>query len=544
MKTYVDIDTGLLTKIKNGCNKITRNVAITLGPKGKNVVMREEGLPPVITKDGVTVARFVDFDDPHEDIAAQILKQASIETVNRAGDGTTTSLIIANGIIQESMKWLLTGEGSPTKIKSSLTELVSHLEAVANKMAKQVESKDDIRNIAYISVNGDAEIADLIADAVDAVGKAGSVIVEESREVDSILDYVEGYRIDSGYWGPSFINEKRQNLVKMENPIVLVSDININDVDEFKAFLALAGHARRPLIIIANEISEKPLALAYHAAQSKGTLAVVRPPRYGQERKEILRDLAVSLGANFIAAADRKRISDVKLEDLGSCEMIEAGSTTTLFTGGAGHVDDIDERLTQLEAEVSQTKDDDLIRRLMDRITRLSAGVAVIKVGGITQVDVTERRHRVEDALEAVRMSTSTGLVPGGASISLIMSEYLRRYFAGRGDMRQAVDILSKALEYPFKQLCENADLSFTFLKTKLMEENNQFIQALVDDVDTVDVSKVKCYDFSLDEPAICEAIPTGIVDPTGVLINAIQNSVSASSTLITTGVAIVKHPE
>lgn len=517
MKRLVN-DQELIEALLKGSKKLADTVGATLGPNGKNVILRDNTNNIIVTKDGVTVAKFFELEDPIENLACEIIKQASIETCNRAGDGTTTSVILADAIFKHAIFHAAETNLPLIDIKTSIEASAAKIKDYIRSQASQLESKKQIEHVATISANGDEVIGELIARAADAVGKAGSIVVEQSGDAETILDFVEGFTIDSGYRAGAFVNEKRLNLSKFENPLVLVTDLTINDynIQEFVKIFGLVDKERRPFVVVADEVSDKPLGLLIMNALKGNPVLVVTPPRYGGERRQILEDLAIALGGNFISTLEGKKLSDVRLTDLGTCKSIESGLNRTIFTAGLGAIEQVSERIDQIKSEMSQINDHDAVRRLQERVTRLSAGVAIIKVGGTTQVEVEEKRYRIEDALEAVKSAKEKGIVPGGGTVFLKSRQVLQ------DDDSVGANILYKALFAPYEKLW-----------TSTFPVDRQ-VQVSVD-------GPGAGFNFRTKQ-LVEDLIADGVIDPAKVLESALENAVSAATTLLLANSAIIEE--
>ncbi len=516
-KHYVDGE-NLQKKILAGVNKLADNVAATFGPKGRNVLLARDGVNPIVTKDGVTVAKFVDFADPFENAAAQLLKQAASETNNLAGDGTTTSTILAREIYARSQKYLSAGS-SPTELKRGMDKAVLEIVKKIKSISKPVERKEDVEHVATISANGDETIGKLIATAAEQVGHNGAITVEEAKSFETSLDVIEGFRFDSGYFAQAFVTNERKNSIEYEKPLILVTDHKIDNVQDILPVLELVARESRPFIIVAEQVEGQALAaLIMNTVRGSMKVAAVKAPGYGQERRDIINDLCLSVGAVFISRSSGKKLNDVKLSDLGVCKSIEILKNQSTFIGGQADWEQIDLKIESLKSEIKQTEDMEQCRSLQQRITRLNSGVAIIKVGAPTEVEMIEKKHRVEDALEAVRSAQAEGIVPGGGTALVRCRGF--EIDAENEDQALGANILKTALLCPLRQLALNTDQSFDLIIHKIENTNLG-------------------WDFK--ENKTVDMIESGIVDPAKVTRVALQNAVSVASTLITTSNAIVE---
>ena len=512
----------LQNKILEGVNKLTNNVASTLGPLGRNVILHQKGKNPIITKDGVTVAKFVDLSDPFENAGAQILKQASEKTNIDAGDGTTTATVLARAIYINAQKYLLAGS-SPVELKRGIDKAVKGILLRLEDLSQPITSKDDIEHVATISANGDTSIGNLVAMAIDQAGKDGSVTIEEAKSVDTSLDIVEGFRFDSGYAAGAFVNNERRGVVQYEDPLVLVCDSKIETVEEILPLLEIVAREGRPFIIVAEEVEGQALAaLIMNSVRGTMKVAAVKAPRYGEERRNILADLAVATGATFITQQSRINLSEVKLEHLGSAKSIEIGKSLTTVVDAKGDFEVIDERIETLKVALQETDNLRECERIQERITRLLSGVAIIKVGAPTEIEMIEKRHRIEDALEAVRSAQQEGIVPGGG-VALLRAIKGLSVETETESQRLGVDIVLDAVKAPLRQMASNAGHS-PDLVVSLVEAEEGALG----------------YDYQSGE--ITDMLEGGVVDPTKVTRCALQNAASVAGTLITTNYAIIEE--
>lgn len=512
----------LREKVLKGANVLADNVASTLGPRGRNVLLHKPGAKPLITKDGVTVAKFVDLSDPFENAAAQIIKQASAQTNSDAGDGTTTATVLAREVLVQSQKYLAAGV-SPVELKRGMDKAVAAIVKNLKEMATPVTSEEDVAHVATISANGDETIGSLISTAIDRVGKDGAISIEDSRSTETVLDLVEGFRFDSGYISNQFITDDRRGVARHDDVLILVTDNNVEFVEDLLPILEVAAREARPLLIVAENIEGQALAaLIMNAVRGTMRVAAVKAPRYGQERRNILSDLATSVGATFVSRDSGLRLKDAKLENLGRAKSIEIYKNATTIVDGAGDIDETDKRIETLKAELEQTDSLSECERIQERITRLASGVGIIRVGGSTEVEMVEKKHRIEDALEAVMSAKSEGIVPGGGTALLQAAKNLE-VDCDNDDQELGVKILLDVVRAPMKQMALNAGESPDLI------------------VNTVESSEPNFgWNFATGE--LVDMLATGIIDPVKVTRVALQNAVSASSTLLTTNYAIIQE--
>ena len=519
-KQYCD-GRNLSEALLKGANVLADNVSSTLGPRGRNVILQEKGKTPIITKDGVTVANFIELSDPFENLGAQVIKQASQQTATLAGDGTTTSVVLSRAILREAQRYLTAGV-SPIELKRGIDKAVESVVSRLAQIAKPISSEEDIEHVASISANNDRIIGKLIATAVDKVGKDGSITIEEARSVDTSLDIVEGFRFDSGYLAGAFINDERRGVVKYEDPYILVTDRKFDSVQDMLPVLELIAREGKPFVIVADEIEGQALAaLIMNAMRGTMKVAAVKAPRYGEERRNIMKDLAISVGATFIATENGTKMSDVKLKDFGRAKKIEIAKSLTTIVGGQGKMEEIDKQIDIIKAELQQTENMYECERLQERITRLASGIGIIRVGAATEVEMIEKKHRIEDALEAVRSAQQEGIVPGGGVALLRATEGLE-VATDNEEQALGVKIVLRAAEEPIRQMALNAgespDIIVSMVKSEVFDAGYDFLNRRV-----------------------IMMVETGIIDPVKVTRCAIQNAASAAGTLITTNYSIVQ---
>ena len=516
-----DNKTSLQQKILNGVNTLADNVASTLGPRGRNVILQEYGKAPFITKDGVTVAHFVTFEDPFENAGSQIIKQAAIETNNTAGDGTTTATVLARAILNESQKYIASGV-SPIELKRGIDATVQEISQNLESMATPVTSAEDIAHIATISANNDPNIGSIVTIAIDRVGEDGSITIEESRSMQTSIDVTEGFKIQSGYCASAFVTDERRSIMGYEEPLILVTDYKISQVEPILPLLEMVAREGRLLILVAEEIEGQALAAMIMNAM-RGTLkiAAIKAPLYGEERRHLLDDLALSVGATFITRESGTKLSEVKLSDLGSSRAIESNKYSTTIIGGRCDFKEIDKRIESLKQQIKDTDTLQEASILQGRVVRLSSGVAIISVGGSTEVEMIERKHRIEDALEAVRSAQESGIV-GGGGIALLKASKNIEIVTNHDDQNLGMAIIREACKAPFRQMAMNAG-----------ESPDVLINMVISAEDGMG------WDFRNNK--LTNMFENGIIDPVKVTTTALQNAASCAGTLITTGYAIIQ---
>ena len=519
---YYENGLSLSQKILKGVDVLADNVGSTLGPKGRNVILyHKKQDTPIVTKDGVTVAKFIELDDPFENVGAQIVKQAAEQSATLAGDGTTTATVLSRAIIKESQKFIATGV-SPIELKRGMDKMCDSLTERLKENAQPIRSKEDIQHIATISANNDGSIGNLIAEAVDCVGKDGAVIIEEARSMQTSLDLIEGFRFDSGYCANAFVNNERAGTVDYDNPLLLVADEKVEYVEQILPALELAARETRPMVIIANEVIEQALAaLIMNSQRGSMKVAAIKAPRYGEERKKILRDLCLSTGATFITREDGLQLKDVRLHHFGQCKKINVSKQLTTIVGGKGDQHAVEKQIDKLKVEITQTDNLKECERIQERITRLASGIAVIRVGAATEVEMIEKKHRIEDALEAVRSAQEQGIVSGGGTALPHALKGLEIDFENN-EQHLGGTIVREAITAPLRQMCLNAGESPDLIIDQVLSSESGY-----------------AYDFMKRD--MVNAFETGLIDPVKVTTCALKNAVSVASTLITTNFAIVK---
>jgi chaperonin GroEL len=521
MTKHYDSDFSLQQKLLEGVNILANNVASTLGPRGRNVILQPKGKSPIVTKDGVTVAKFVDLEDPIQNAGAQILKQVSEKTNTNAGDGTTTATVLARAILVEAQKHLVAG-ASPVELKRGMDKITKSLVENLKAQSRPITSIDDIKDIATISANGDKMIGSLVATAIDQAGKDGAITVEEARSIETSLDIVEGFRLPSGYLSPQFITEERRAAVKYEDCFILVCDSKIETVEEILPVLEVVAREARPLMIVAESVEGQALAaLIMNSIRGSMKIVAVKAPFYGEERRSALNDLALSCGATLISKEKNLELSSTKLEHLGRAKSVDVTSSMTTIIDGSGDHEQVEERIETLKSQMQEEDSEDLSARMQNRITRLASGIAIIRVGAATEVEMIEKKHRLEDALEAVKSAKEEGIIPGGG-IALVRAATEVECKLENSDQLEGARIILKAIEAPMRQMSENAGVSadVTLSNVRGLEPTHG-------------------YNFSTGK--YVDMFEAGIVDPLRVTREALQNATSAASTLLTTNYAIIE---
>ena len=525
MKQYSD-GKDLHKDLLEGVNKLADNVASTYGPKGRNVILRKKDGKPIITKDGVTVARFVNLEDPFQNAAVEIVKQASEKTNSDAGDGTTTSTILARAIFSKSLELIDKGL-SPVEVKRGLDKVCTLVCDKITDVSRPISSADDVAFVAKISANNDHVIGDLIATAVDKVGKGGSVTIEDGRSTETTLDLVEGFRFQSGYLSNYFVTDERRNVCRYENALLFVCDAQVDQIQSILPVLEIAAREQKPIVFVCDDIEGQALsALIMNSVRGSMKVAAVKSPKYGEERRAVMEDLAIATGAKYFRTNLGDDLKSATINDLGTCQTVEISKYGTIAVGGGGDYVDLLSRVEDLKVQVKDAETLPDAETIQERITRLSSGVAVIRVGAPTEIEMVEKKHRIEDALEAVRSAQQEGVVPGGGLMLYRLSNTIEKDVKAldlNKDQSFAAEIFLDILQSPIATMADNAGFDYDNVSKLIKKEktNVGFNFLTGEGVDMYDA---------------------GIIDPAKVTKNALKNAVSAAGTLLTTNFAIIEE--
>lgn len=525
MKHYSD-GKDLHQLMLDGVNKLADNVASTYGPKGRNVILKRKDGRPIITKDGVTVARFVSLEDPFQNAAIEIVKQASEKTNSDAGDGTTTSTILARAVFSKSLELIERGL-SPVEVKRGLDKVCTLVCEKIEEKSKPISSVEDVAFVAKISANNDQVIGDLISTAVDRVGKGGSVTIEDGRSTETTLDLVEGFRFQSGFLSNYFVTDERRNVCRYENALLFLCDAQVDQVQVILPVLEIAAREQKPVVLICDDVEGQALsALVMNTARGSMKVAAVKSPKYGEERRAVMQDLATATGAKYFRTMMGDQVRDVTINDLGTCHNVEISKYGTIIVGGGGDIEEMSQRIEDLKLQVKEAESLVDAEQIQERVNRLSSGVAIIRVGAATEVEMTEKKHRIEDALEAVRSAQQEGVVPGGGltlyRISQTILDEIRNIELSE-DEKFAAEIFYDVLRSPMEAMAVNAGLEFSQVDGVLSNESDNV-----------------GFNFLTSTPV--EMYNSGIIDPAKVTKNALVNAVSAAGTLLTTNFAIIEE--
>jgi chaperonin GroEL len=522
-KDHILFGDDIRQKLLNGANKLADAVASTLGPRGQNVILYKRGADPVITKDGVSVARVVELDDDYEQAAVEVLRQAALETEKTSGDGTTTSTVLARAILTAANKHIAAGASS-IDVKRGIDLAVDAMCVRIMEMSQPVSSEEDISHVATVSANGDEVIGNLIAEAVASAGKDGSITIEESRSLETSLAVVEGFSFNGGYVSPQFITDDRKGSVEHRDCLFLVTDESLDNVEELLPILEIVARDGRPLIIVAEEIEGQLLAaLIINRMRNNMKIAAVKAPRYGEERRAILEDVALTTGATLVSKEKGLRLHDVKIGHLGKARRVEITKYNTTIADGETDYDLLEQRTEMLRTQIEETEDTHEAQRIQERLTRLSSAIAVIRVGGATDIEVTEKKHRVEDALEAVKSAQEEGVVPGGGTALLKAVKNIEIDPKNSDQVRGAECLLDSCLA-PITQILKNANISSDIVVNSLTYDDHD-----------------KNVGFNVRTEKFEDLIETGVIDPAKTVKCALQNAASAAGTLLTTNCAVLR---
>ena len=507
-----------------GVSTLAKAVKATLGPKGRNVVLDKKFGSPTVTKDGVTVAKEIDLEDPYETMGAQMVREVSSKTSDAAGDGTTTATVLAEAIYRGGLKHVTAG-ASPIAIQRGIQKAVEASVAALDKAAKKVKSKDEIKQVATVSANWDDEIGDIIADAMDKVGKDGTITVEEAKSIETTLDVVEGMQFDKGYLSPYFATDTDSMECRLEDAYILIFEKKISSLKDMVPLLEKVAKTGKPMLIIAEDVEGEALAtLVVNRIRGNLNIAAVKAPGFGDRRKAMLEDLAILTGGRCITEDLGIKLESVELSDLGRAKNLVVDKENTTIVEGSGKSSEIQARVNQIRRQIEETTSDYDREKLQERLAKLAGGVAVINVGAATETEMKEKKARVEDALHATRAAVEEGIVPGGG-VALLRTRPAVSKLELEGDQQIGVEIIKNALESPLRALAANAGL-----------EGAVIVQGVVD-------SKGNS-GFNVSTEKYQDLVKAGVVDPKKVTRTALQNAGSIAGLLLTTECLITEIPE
>ena len=525
MPKQLKFDEEARAALLKGVNTMAAAVKATLGPKGRNVVIDKKFGSPTITKDGVTVAKEIELKDPYEDMGAQMLKEVASKTSDIAGDGTTTATVLAQAIFREGLRNVTAG-ANPMGLKRGIEAAVAAVTEELKKLSKSTKDKKEIAQVASIASNNDKTIGNLIAEAMEKVGKDGVITVEESKSADTVLDVVEGMQFDRGYLSPYFVTDQERMEAVLEDALILIHEKKISVMKDMLPLLEQVARAGKPLLIIAEEVEGEALATLV-VNKLRGTLhaCAVKAPGFGDRRKAMLEDIAILTGGKALTEDLGIKLENIKLEDLGRAKKIVVDKDNTTIVEGAGKTTGIEGRIKQIRAQIDDTTSDYDREKLQERLAKLAGGVAVIKVGAATETDMKEKKARVEDALNATRAAVEEGIVPGGGVALLRAAKGIDKLKL-EGDEKVGAAIVRRALEEPIRQIVENAGLEGSVI------------------VERVKAETVPTRGYDADSMDYVDMIQAGIMDPTKVERVALENAASIASLMLTTEALITDLPE
>jgi chaperonin GroEL len=513
-------------RMLHGIDTLTHAVRVTLGPKGRNVVLDKSFGAPRITKDGVTVAKEIELEDKFENMGAQMVREVASKTSDQAGDGTTTATVLAHAIVREGAKAVAAGM-NPMDLKRGVDMAVEAVVADLQKNSKKVTSNEEIAQVGTISANGDAEIGRFIADAMKKVGNEGVITVEEAKSLETELEVVEGMQFDRGYISPYFVTNAEKMRVDMEDSYILIYEKKLSGLQELLPLLEAVVQASKPLVIIAEDVEGEALAtLVVNKLRGGLKVAAVKAPGFGDRRKAMLEDIAILTGGTMVSADLGTKLENVTINMLGRAKKVTIDKENTTVVSGAGKKADIQGRITQIKAQIEETTSDYDREKLQERLAKLAGGVAVLRVGGATETEVRERKDRVDDAMHATRAAVEEGILPGGGVALLRAADALKRLRTHNDDQKTGVEIVRKALSWPARQIAINAGEDGSIVVGKILEKD--------------------AYAFGYDAQTgeYGNLVSKGIIDPTKVVRAALQGAASVASLLITTEAMVAEVPK
>jgi chaperonin GroEL len=512
-------------KMLRGVDILANAVKVTLGPKGRNVVIDKSFGAPRTTKDGVTVAKEIELEDKFENMGAQMVREVASKTNDLAGDGTTTATVLTQSIVREGAKAVAAGM-NPMDLKRGIDLAVAAAIEDIKKRSKKVKGSDEVAQVGTISANGEKEIGDMIAKAMQKVGNEGVITVEEAKTAETELDIVEGMQFDRGYLSPYFITNADKMVAEMEDPYILLHEKKLSSLQPMLPILEAVVQTSRPLLIIAEDIEGEALAtLVVNRLRGGLKVCAVKAPGFGDRRKAMLEDIAILTGGQVISEDLGIKLENVTIDMLGRAKRVKVDKENTTVVDGAGKKADISARCGQIKAQIEETTSDYDKEKLQERLAKLAGGVAVIKVGGVTEVEVKERKDRVDDALNATRAAVEEGVVPGGGVALLRAKKAVEAVTSKNPDVQAGINIVSKALESPIRQIAENAGVEGSIVVGKVLEKSGNF-------------------GFDAQNEEYGDMIEKGIIDPAKVVRIALQDAASVSSLLITTEAMIAEKPK
>jgi chaperonin GroEL len=512
-------------RMLRGVDILANAVKVTLGPKGRNVILDKSYGAPRTTKDGVTVAKEIELDDKFENMGAQMVREVASKTNDVAGDGTTTACVLAQAIVREGGKSVAAGM-NPMDLKRGVDLAILTVVNDLKQRSKKIKSSEEISQVATIAANGETEIGQMIAEAMQKVGNEGVITVEEAKSLDTELDVVEGMQFDRGYLSPYFVTNAEKMVAELEDPYILLHEKKLSGLQAMLPLLEAVVQSARPLLIVAEDVEGEALAtLVVNKLRGGLKVAAVKAPGFGDRRKAMLEDIAVLTGGQVISEDLGIKLENVTLNMLGRAKRVRVEKENTTIVDGAGKKPDIQARITQIKAQIEETTSDYDREKLQERLAKLAGGVAVIKVGGATEIEVKERKDRVDDALNATRAAVEEGIVPGGGVALLRAKKAVKALTSDNADIQAGINIVSKALESPIRQIAENSGVEGSIVVGKVMEKSGNF-------------------GFDAQREEYVDLVAAGIIDPTKVVRIALQDAASVASLLITTEAMVAERPK
>ncbi|MDR7231107.1 chaperonin GroEL [Caulobacter sp. BE264] len=513
-------------RMLRGVNILANAVKVTLGPKGRNVVIEKSFGAPRTTKDGVSVAKEIELSDKFENLGAQMIREVASKTNDKAGDGTTTATVLAQAIVQEGLKSVAAGM-NPMDLKRGIDKAVAIAIEDIKASSKKVTTNAEIAQVGTISANGDKEVGEMIAKAMDKVGNEGVITVEEAKTAETELDVVEGMQFDRGYLSPYFITNADKMEVQLEEPLILLFEKKLSSLQPLLPVLEAVVQSGRPLVIIAEDVEGEALAtLVVNKLRGGLRVAAVKAPGFGDRRKAMLEDIAILTGAQVVSEDLGIKLENVSLDMLGRAKKVSITKDDTTIVDGVGEKADIEARIAQIKRQIEDTTSDYDKEKLQERLAKLAGGVAVIRVGGSTEVEVKEKKDRVDDALNATRAAADEGIVPGGGTALLKASKALAGVTGDNDDQTAGIAIVRRALQSPIRQIAENAGVEGSIVVGKILENDSS------------------SFGFNAQTEQYVDLVADGVIDPAKVVRTALQNAASVAGLLITTEAAIVEAPK
>ncbi|HKI78346.1 MAG TPA: chaperonin GroEL [Ignavibacteriaceae bacterium] len=525
MAKLIEFDSEARTKLKRGVDKLANAVKVTLGPKGRNVILEKKFGAPTVTKDGVSVAKEIELEDAVENMGAQMVREVASKTSDVAGDGTTTATVLAQAIYREGLRNVTAG-ANPMDLKRGIDLAVEKVVAYLKSISREVEGRNEIAQVGAISANNDKAIGDLIADAMDKVGKDGVITVEEAKGTETGLDVVEGMQFDRGYLSPYFVTNTESMEAELENPYILIHDKKIAAMKDLLPILEKVAQAGKSLLIIAEDLEGEALAtLVVNKIRGTLKIAAVKAPGFGDRRKAMLEDIAVLTGGTVISEERGFKLENATVSYLGTAKKVNIDKDNTTIVEGAGKSEDIKKRINEIKAQIEKTTSDYDKEKLQERLAKLSGGVAVLKIGASTEVEMKEKKARVEDALHATRAAVEEGIVAGGGVAFVRAISQLEKLKGANLDQTTGIKIISKSLEEPLRQIVNNAGLEGSVVLQKVKEGKDDF-------------------GFNAFSETFENLMKAGVIDPTKVTRTALENAASVSALLITTEAVVFEKKE